>query len=412
MLKLTKIYLWLLWIVPTLIFFGLPSSFSLVIFYIPLFFGLIKIDVIAKKLPIWALVFFTLLTFLSSFFGDVPLVNILISYGLILQFSFGFAIVSAITYEQFQLLLQQLNYLCYFQVSIVTIQVFVWKRPGDSINGSMLGDPHGTNILTFLLFLTLLLNWQLRNLSLKKLIFCLFICTFVGIKADAKVVLLSSFIFALSFSVTKIMSKRIKLSTKLTSLFIAIILILLVMASGIPQYARLHWSSEIDSAVSSKSLILKEVLSPKTSYGLENSILIGAGPTQTVSRSAIIAESTYSKTRSFSALEVSRPKYYSEFIQTTGRFDAGPISSIAQPLSSIIGLIADYGILGFLTLIFLYFFQVLQAIHHSSVGRKIIPILLFLFLVPLSFFNTFLEFPQAVFPFVIALHGLTFSKKR
>ena len=138
--------------------------------------------------------------------------------------------------------------------------------------------------------------------------------------------------------------------------------------------------------------------------------MIGAGPTQTVSRSAIIAESIYPKTESNSSLEVRRPKYYSQFIQTTGKFNVGPISSIAQPLSSIVGLVADYGIFGSLTLIILYFFPVLRRIHHSSVGRKTIPLLLCIFLVPLSYFNTFLEFPQAVFPFVIALHGLTFSK--
>ena len=411
MLKLAKVYLWLLWIVPTLIFLGVPSSFSLVIFSIPIVFGVLKINMIATILPIWAVAFFMLLTALSSFFGDVPIANVLISYSLILQFAFGFALVTNLTFDQFRSLLRQLNYLCYFQTSIAIVQIFVWKRPGDSINGSMLGDPHGTNILTFLLFVTLLLNWEFKNLSAKKMALALTVCIFIGIKADAKIVLLSSAIFALLLSVTKVIAKGISLSTKLTALFSAITMTVLVMASGIPQYARIHWSSEINSALSSKSLILEEVSSSRTSYGLENSILIGAGPTQTVSRSAIIAESIYPKTQSLFTLEVRQPRYYSQFIQTTGKFNVGPISSVAQPLSSIVGLIADYGILGSLVLIFLYFIPVLKRIHRSSVGRKTIPLLLCLFLVPLSYFNTFLEFPQAVFPFVIALQGMTFSKK-
>lgn len=410
MLKLAKVYLWLLWVVPTLVFLGVPSSFSLVIFSIPIVFAALKINIVATVLPVWAIVFFVLLTALSSFFGDVPLANVLISYSLIFQFAFGFALVASLTLDQFRLLLRHLNFLCYLQVSVAMVQVFVWKRPGDSINGTMLGDAHGTNILTFLLFLTLLLNWEFRNISLKKMVLALPVCIFIGYKADAKIVLLSSAIFVLFLSMIKILAKRIPLSTKLTALFSVITLTVLVMASGIPQYARSHWSSEISSALSSKSLILEEVLGTRTSYGLENSILIGAGPTQTVSRSAIIAESIYPKTESNSSLEVRRPKYYSQFIQTTGKFNVGPISSIAQPLSSIVGLVADYGIFGSLTLIILYFFPVLRRIHHSSVGRKTIPLLLCIFLVPLSYFNTFLEFPQAVFPFVIALHGLTFSK--
>jgi len=79
-LKLAKVYLWLLWIVPTLIFLGVPSSFSLVIFSIPIVFGVLKINMIATILPIWAVAFFMLLTALSSFFGDVPIANVLISY--------------------------------------------------------------------------------------------------------------------------------------------------------------------------------------------------------------------------------------------------------------------------------------------------------------------------------------------
>ena len=92
MLKLAKVYLWLLWVVPTLVFLGVPSSFSLVIFYIPIVFAALKVNIVATILPVWAIVFFVLLTALSSFFGDVPLANVLISYSLILQFAFGFAL--------------------------------------------------------------------------------------------------------------------------------------------------------------------------------------------------------------------------------------------------------------------------------------------------------------------------------
>lgn len=412
MLKLAKIYLWLLWLVPTLIFLGLPSSFSLIVFSIPLVVGAFNMKKIAEVLPFWAVIFFVILTSLSGYFGEVPLANILISYSLILQLPFGFAIVSNLDLNQYQSLMRHLNYLCFFQVCISLTQIFIWKRPGDSINGSMLGDPHGTNILLFLLLLTLLLNWELKKISKRNLALFLILCIGIGIKADAKIVLLTAVIFALLMSGTKIFAKKINLSKKITALFLTIILLLVIMLSGIPQYARTHWISEINSAFSSKNLILKEVMSSRSSYGLENSILIGAGPTQTVSRSAIIAESTHSNSNSSSPLDVGRPKYYSKYIQTTGKFNVGPISSVAQPLSSTVGLFADYGTIGFLIFIFLYFFPILKRIKRNSVGRRTNFLLLCLFLFPLSYFNTFLEFPQAVFPFVIALHGMNFNKWR
>jgi hypothetical protein len=156
---------------------------------------------------------------------------------------------------------------------------------------------------------------------------------------------------------------------------------------------------------------VSEIFDPLSPFGLQNSFWIGAGPSQTVSRSAIIAESIHSNSTSLSPLDVRQPKYYAQFVQTTGKFNVGPISSIAQPLSSLIGLLGDYGVFGLIFFLIIYFIPLIKLNKKSSIGNLSLTILFLLFLVPLSYFNTFLEFPQAVFPFAILLKGISYHRK-
>lgn len=344
---------------------------------------------------------------ISTIHSGVSYANVIIFLSLVLQLPLAFIMLFNLNTRDFHSLIRTLNYVCLLQIVLALVQIFLWRRSGDSINGSMLGDKHGTHIMPFMLYVSLLLNWKLEIIS-KRLLSSLFILiSFIAIKADAKLVLFAVAIFLIIVTIKNLFSAKSSLAIKGTAAFSIVTTILLLIGSSIPNYIQTRWGYETENAFGSKSIILQEYFSSNSTYGLETSVLVGAGPTQTVSRSAVIAQATSSNTPAYTALSVSQPKFYSEYIQTTGRFNIGPISSLMQPVSSIVGILGDIGILGSIILIFFVFWPLTKLFSKSKRNKMIILSLLILFLIPLSYFNTFLEFPQAVFPLVITLVGLS-----
>jgi hypothetical protein len=316
----------------------------------------------------------------------------LIFSGLVLQLPLGFLLVRDLNKVTFLSLVKSLNILCILQICIALVQIFIWRRPGDSVNGSMLGDYHGTHIMPFVVFITILLNWNLGLLSKKILIVSLSLTTFIAYKSDAKLVIFAIFIFIVATSIFVLSSSRTSVATKGISIFVFVISLFSVLGSNFPGYAQQRWGYEIGNAFESKNIIVGEYLDSTSEFGLETSILVGAGPAQTVSRSAIIAQAKSSQTIASSPLTVSQPRFYASFTQTTGKFNIGPISSISQPISSVVGILGDIGILGFIALGALVLWPVKYLLKRSKHNHLTICLLLTLFILPLSYFNTFIEF--------------------
>jgi len=406
MLNLSILYLWLLWLTPAAIYFGAPSGLSLAIFFLPVLVCILKFNQITRSIFFLQLIFFAGVIIISSVNSNVSIANILIFLSLTLQFPLGLFLTSFLSAEDVIRLVRHLNFVCAVQVVFALIEIFIWQRPGDSINGTMFGDYHGTHIMPFILFIALLVNWKKRNLNIKILIFYLAISIYISIKADAKLVLLAIALYGLLVFSFKVVRTGENTLFKLGAIPVFVILFFVLINSGIIDYANQRWSYEIANSLSSKNKILNQYFDASSDYRIENSILVGAGPTQTVSRSAIIAQSQSRITNQPSLLEVSRPKYYAKFIETTGKFNIGPISSISQPISSIVGILGDIGILGAFLFFAILIVSLFKSIGHANLAAEIFAIFV-VYLIPLSYFNTFLEFPQATFPLVIAIRALS-----
>ena len=396
-----------MWLVPTLVYLGAPSAISLAFFLIPLLTSVVRFNRTLEVFPLWSLIICFGTIAISTIHSNVSLANVLIFSGLVLQLPFGFIMLTKIDKNEYLSLVKTLNAVCLLQIVLALIQIFFWRRPGDSVNGSMLGDYHGTHIMPFVIFITVLLNWILGTISVKFLTAALFLTSFIAYRADAKLVLLGVFLFIIITALTVLFSTKTSSSTKGIAVFIFVVGNFLVIGSNFPSYAQDRWGYEIGNAFESKNIILNEYFDTTSEFGLNTSILVGAGPTQTVSRSAIIAQATSGKTLANSPLTVSQPRFYASYTQTTGKFNIGPISSISQPISSLVGILGDIGILGSVSLGILILWPIKSLLKKSSRNSSTIYLLIALFLMPLSFFNTFLEFPQAVFPLVIVLVGLS-----
>ena len=406
MLNFSVLYLWLLWLTPSAIYFGAPSSLSLAIFFIPVFLSILKFNQITRSFYFLQVILFVGTIGISTVNSNVSIANLLIFISLSMQFPLGLFLLSFLSAKDVYRLVRHLNFLCVVQVLFALLEVFIWKRPGDSVNGTMLGDYHGTHIMPFILFITLLVNWKVNGLDSKILFFFLTITIYISIKADAKLVLLAVVIYSILVSTLKFLKVRENISFKLGAVPVFIVLFFALMNSGFVDYTNQRWSYEIANSFSSKNKILSQYFNASSDYRIQNSILVGAGPTQTVSRSAIIAQAQSRITNKPSLLEVSKPRYYANFIETTGKFNIGPISSISQPISSIVGILGDLGILGAFLFFTILIGSMLKSIRTSSHAAHIFAIF-FVYLMPLSYFNTFLEFPQATFPLVIAIKALT-----
>jgi hypothetical protein len=411
-MRVAKIYLWCLWLVPTLIFLGAPRAILILVFFIPIIQATISYSKTFEILPIYAVLAFAVAIILSSLHSNISLANTLIFISLFFQFPFVISVLQGIPYEDFLVLFWHLYLICRLQVLIALIQIFFWKRPGDSINGTMLGDFHGTHIMPFMLFTFILVGSKLHLLSRSRSFVYLVISLFIAYKADAKLIILVVIAYFAIGLISHLLSRKSSISLKIVSFFMLSITGLLLFASSIPAYFDGRWGYEIGNAFQSKNIILTDYFDSRSHYGLENSIFVGAGPTQTVSRSAIIAQAQSSLSLAQSPLRASRPKFYSEFTQTTGKFNIGPISSIAQPISSIVGLLGDVGILGLVSYFALILYSCASIIKRKCVHLKDIVTIITLFFVPLSYFNTFIEYPQAVFPLIIAIYGLSFPKTK
>jgi hypothetical protein len=406
MLRATKIYLLSLWFVPTLIYFGLPSLFSLAIFLFPLVYSLFNINKLIKYVPLWSVFLIAAVVFFSSLRMDIAFANILIFSSLILQLPLSLFIVKQMNHLELISLVKLQNIICVIQICIALVQIFLWIRPGDSVNGSMLGDYHGTNLVPFLIFITILLNLHLGWIKRSQVFATSFIAVFIAIKSDAKLVLISVFLYILVVSLVRIFSGRTQFGIKLGSIFTIILIIIALIGTNFTSYVQGRWGYELGKAFSSKSLILEEFTSPGSEYSQVTSLVVGAGPAQTVSRSAIISDKLSAESTRKSALSASKPMFFDSYTQTTGKFNIGPLSSISQPISSVVGILGELGIVGSLAFIAMVIRPLKLLFLLEKHHYKHAFLLLTLFIFPLSYFNTFVEFPQAVFPFVIVLAGL------
>ena len=373
----------------------------------PIILSVLKFNQLIRFIPIWAFFFLVSTITISSINSNVSFANTVIFLSLVLQLPLCFFMIGSLKSHEFLQLVKHLNLVCGLQIFIAIIQIFIWKRPGDSVNGSMLGDYHGTHIMPFMIYMAILLNWRLTLISKFPLLIIFVLNTFIAIKADAKLVLIAVVIFLMISSIGIFFSSDASISFKFFAIFSIPILITAVISSGFIQYSKIHWGYELGNAFKSKNIILEEYFNPISSYRLENSILTGAGPTQTVSRSAIIAQANADGAVGSSPLTASIPKYYSSYTQTTGKFNIGPISSISQPISSIVGVLGDIGVIGCISFSVMTISSIRTALRNGRHRKKLITLLIAIFLMPLSYFNTFLEFPQAVFPFVIAVFGFS-----
>ena len=351
---------------------------------------------------------FILLNLLNGYLNNISFANSLISLSLFLQLPIIILLVTQISSIKIGKLVLNLRYLVIVQFFVAIVQIFIWIRPGDSINGTMLGEKHGTHILQFLLYAVLISHIYFNNLTVKKTMIYFIIISLIAYKSDAKIVMIAIIAFFIAVMFKNVLSSNTQITRRLLLSFCLVMIIYIANQFNLSGYITGRWGYELSKSFSSKMIVLRD-FSKDSDYSINNSLLTGAGPTQTVSRGAVIASVQASSSQANTPLTPSYPMYYKTYSQTTGKFSIGGISSIMQPVSSLVGLIGDQGILGTLLWISACLIPLRKAIRQRghSENRFEVYLLFFLFLFPLSFFNTFLEFPEATIVLAITLIAIS-----
>ena len=337
-------------------------------------------------------------SFISAIANDVTLVSaVLLPSLLVCPFIAARLIVSS-GLKSRETIRNVLTFLVLAQVAMFVPQLATYSGY-DDLAGTFVDTLYGSHVASFVVLLGAAAyvmsdarGWR-GNLALAA-------AFILAILADSKVAL----VYMIAVSVTYIFIGRplrlVRFNTRLATRTIGAFLAAATAAAVFTGYfGTIRAADYVQQTVESdggKLAVARVILNPSSELWQRENILIGAGPAQTVSRTAgfTVANSRDSGSRG-GGLGMEEARYLpimEELAQGSGGFIAS--SSFTNPKSSILGLIGDLGIVG-AAVYFWGFWWVYRRIASASTWRSW-PALAWLGLLLPGLIGEWLEMPPAM----------------
>lgn len=160
-----------------------------------------------------------------------------------------------------------------------------------------------------------------------------------------------------------------------------------------------------------KVAVTKMIASPESQLWADEDMLIGAGPGQTVSRTAgLTVPTSVSPIPPASRLGIPPAEYYAAMEVEASGYGYIASSSVTKAASSLLGILGDLGVIG-LALYLVGFFWVARQVAARS-GWRSWPALAWLGLLVPGFVGEWLEFPPATMFLAVATLWLVIARPR